>query len=507
MVALVGSGLLANSIQTFFGGENASTWFSQAIAIFTVVLSPMVSQMSDVFGRKWPLTFGLLCGFAGSIVASRAQSTGTVIAGFCVIGICFGAQPLLHAVASEVLPRKQRPQAQAAINITAGLGAFGAICMGGALLRTNNLANYRIYLYVAAAIFLVAALGIGLLFNPLPREEQITMTTGEKLRRLDLVGYALFTPGIVLFSVALSWSRNPYPWSDARIIATFVIGVVSLIAFGIYEWRFKKDGVLHHDLFHDRNFLWALILIFVEGLVFFTANSYFAFEVSTFTQEDLLIAGLHFGMAFLSAMLFAFLAGIYSSKRKALGMPLVVGFVFLLIFNVCLAATAGYNPGKAFWAFGVILGMGLGIILPLTMVVAQLCTPPSLISSASALIIAVRSLGGTVGLAINTAIFNSALSTEIPSKIAAAALPLGLPPTSLGMFIGGLTTHNETILAHVPGATPQIIGAGANALVRAFGVGFRNCWIAASCFGVIAVIGMSPPLTNRNLKSPPIHST
>lgn len=106
-------------------------------------------------------------------------------------------------------------------------------------------------------------------------------------------------------------------------------------------------------------------------------------------------------------------------------------------------------------------------------------------------IIAVRSLGGTVGLAINTAIFNSALSTEIPSKIAAAALPLGLPPTSLGMFIGGLTTHNETILAHVPGATPQIIGAGANALVRAFGVGFRNCWIAASCFGVIAVIGMS----------------
>lgn len=492
MVAIVGGGLLANPIQSLFGGENASSWLSQAIAIFTVVLSPIVSQIGDVFGRKWPVTFALLCGFAGSIVASRAQSMGTVIAGFCVIGICFGAQPLLHAIVSEVLPRKQRPQAQASINVTASLGAFGGICLGGALLRNGNLENYRIYFYVAAAVFLAAALGVGFLFNPPPREMQITMTTSEKLHSLDWIGYALFTPGIVLFSVALSWSRNPYPWSNARIIATFVVGFVFLIGFAIYEWRFKKDGVLHHDFFHDRNFLWALLTIFVEGLVFFTANNFFAFEVSIFTQQDLLLSGLHFGMAFIGGLVFAFLAALYSSKRKVLRMPITVGFSCILIFNICMAATSGYNPGKAFWGFGAILGVGLGIILPLIMVTAQLCTPPSLISTASALIIAVRALGGTVGLAIDTAIFNSALSTEIPEKIAAAALPLGLPPSSLGMLIGGLTAHDEEILAHVPGITPQIISAASQALVRAYGVGFRNCWIAASCFCAVAVIGMYP---------------
>lgn len=492
MVAVVGAGLLASSIQTFFGGENASSWLSQAITIFTVVLSPIVSQLGDVFGRKWPVTIALLCGFVGSIVASRAQSMGTVIAGFCVMGICFGAQPLLHAVVSEVLPRKHRPQAQASVNIIAGVGGFGGICMGGALLRNGNLENYRIYLYVAAAIFFMAALGVGLLFNPPPREMQITMTTSEKLHSLDWIGYALFTPGIVLFSVALSWSRNPYPWSNARIIATFVIGVVFLLGFAIYEWRFKKDGVLHHDFFHDKNFLWALLAIFVEGLVFFAANNFFPFEIGIFTQQDLLIAGLHFGMAFVSGWLFSFLSSLYSSKRKALRMPITVGFICILIFNICLATTTTSNPGKAFWAFGIIFGMGLGIVLPLIMVVAQLCTPPALISTASALIIAVRSLGATVGLAINTAIFNSALSTEIPGKIAAAALPLGLPPTSLGMLIGGITTHDEEILAHVPGITPEIIGAASQALVQAYGVGFRNCWIAASCFCVVALIGMYP---------------
>lgn len=50
------------------------------------------------------------------------------------------------------------------------------------------------------------------------------------------------------------------------------------------------------------------------------------------------------------------------------------------------------------------------------MVVAQLCTPVKVISTASALVIATRSFGGTVGLAVNNALFNSALSTEVPEE-------------------------------------------------------------------------------------------
>jgi len=295
---------------------------------------------------------------------------GTVIAGFCVIGICFGAQPLLHAVVSEILPREQRALAQGSINATAGVGAFVGLCMGGALLRHNNLENYRIYLYVAAAIFFLASLGIALCYNAPPREEQVTLTTREKLRRLDWVGYLLFTPGLVLFCIALSWSRNPYPWSSSRIVASFVAGVVLIIAFFIYEWRFKKDGVLNHGLFKDKNFSVALLLIFVEGLVFFAANTYFAFEVGIFTGADLLISGLHFGVTFIVSAVFALLSGIYSTKRKALRSPTVVGLVLVLVFMICMAATYGSNPGGAFWAFAVILGVGNGILLPTVMVLA-----------------------------------------------------------------------------------------------------------------------------------------
>ena len=419
---------------------------------------------------------------------------GTVIAGFSIIGICFGGQPLLHAVVSEVLPRKQRPMAQATVNATAGMGAFIGICMGGTLLRNNVFSNYRVYMYVLAGIFAAAALGVGLCYNPPVRELQASLTTSEKLRRLDWIGYALFAPGLVLFCVALSWSENPYHWSNGRIIGTFVTGVLLMIAFFVYEWRFKKDGILHHGLFtQNRNFSIALLVIFAEGVTFFAANSYYAFEVSVFKQQDLLIAGLHFGLVFLISLLFALIAGAYSIKTKTVRLPTFVGFLLILIFNICMGTSNPSTSDSTFWGFAVILGMGIGIILPTIMVTAQLSTPPHLISTASALVLAARSFGATVGLAVNNAIFNSTLSTQLPKKIAAAVLPLGLPPTSIGGLIGALTTQNQALLAKIPGVTPPIIGAAANALLQAYSVSFRYCWIAAACFCFVAVVGKSNP--------------
>jgi hypothetical protein len=181
-----------------------------------------------------------------------------------------------------------------------------------------------------------------------------------------------------------------------------------------------------------------------------------------------------------------------SSKTRTLRTPTAVGFACILIFNICMAAAGGTAPHNAYWGFAVILGAGIGIILPAIMVVAQLSTPPDLISTASALVIAARGVGGTVGLAINNAIFNSTVATEIPKRIAAAVIPLGLPPSSIGQLIGALTSQNTAALAKVPGASPQIIGAAAGALTSAYNVGFRNAWIAACCFCVVAIIGKSP---------------
>lgn len=316
-----------------------------------------------------------------------------------------------------------------------------------------------------------------------------SLRTTEKIRCLDWVGYLFYIPGLVLFCLGLSWSQNPYSWPDGHILGPFVAGLALIGLFSVYEWRFKKDGLMHHRLFSNRNFLLAAAAIFAEGLSFFTCNSYFVYEFSLFHDSDLLVGALHFSILFFTGCIACFAAGAYSAWRKVLRSPAVVGFGALLLFYILMATTTPSSPGNVFWGYPVLAGVGLATLVPVITVTAQLSTPPELIALASGLVVTFRALGGTVGLAINNAIFHSALSTELPKKIAAATMPLGLPASSLGALITALSEDNQAAFNRIPGVTDHIIAAAGDAYKAAYGVAFRNCWIAAACFCFVALIG------------------
>lgn len=249
------------------------------MAIMTVVLGPIVAQAADYWGRKGFLVTLSFSGALGGLITARATSMGMAIAGFCLIGTAFGMQLLLHAVVSEVLPRAWRGWAQAIIMLSNALGLFGGLVIGGALNRGGNPDGCRYYFYIGMALFL--ATGILCVFAYKPPQRQLQkLPLREKLSRLDWVGYGLLAPALVLFCLGLSF-LNPYTWSDPEVSAPFAIGVVLAIALGVYEYWFKEDGMFHHGLFaRDRNFAISLICIFSEGIGFFAANQYFAYQVS-----------------------------------------------------------------------------------------------------------------------------------------------------------------------------------------------------------------------------------
>ncbi|KAI3541954.1 PEP5 [Colletotrichum filicis] len=159
----------------------------------------------------------------------------------------------------------------------------------------------------------------------------------------------------------------------------------------------------------------------------------------------------------------------------------------MIIFFVCMATTTP-STSDPVWGYPVFLGIGLGICLCTLVTIAQLSTPPELIAITSGLMIGVRSLGGSIGLAIYNAIITDQLS-RMPSNIAAAVLPLGLPQTSLAQFIGLLVAHDNAALSQIEGVTLDIIQAGAGALLQTYSLGFRYVWIAAGSITVVAAIG------------------
>ncbi|KAK4140053.1 putative siderophore iron transporter protein [Dichotomopilus funicola] len=491
LFSLVGAGVQGQTIGAHFNDSSQVVWFPGSIAILTVVLSPIVSRAADYWGRKWLLVAPTLIGAVGSAVIARATSINMAIAGFCLVGAAFGAQPLLHTVASEVLPRRWRGWAQACAIVTGSLGSLVGLFMGAALNRnaSPDSPGFQNYYYAAMAWFAVSGLICAVVYHPPPLPSQLGISSHRtRLAQLDWTGNFLFAAGLVLFSVGLSYSKNPYEWTDPRVSATFAVGVALAIVLIVYETRWKRDGLFHHGLFsRNRNFGLACLAIFFEGLAFFAVNSYFSFQVSLlYTPSDTMLVAVRYSFKFIFTAIFGCVAGWASTRTRRVRWITVAGFMLLVVFFAGMAAS-GRDSDHAVWGFGTMMGIGFGILLTTLIVVAQLSTPPELISVASGLFISVRSLGGNVGLAVYNAVFNDAMS-RLEQNAREVVVPDGLPASSIPSFVAALVKRNETALRGIQGATPEIIESGTNVLLNTYVVAFRNVWITAGSFIAFAAL-------------------
>ncbi|EXJ66191.1 uncharacterized protein A1O5_10807 [Cladophialophora psammophila CBS 110553] len=457
LLFIVGSGVYARDIAEVVGGAEISSWCISAVTILTAAFAPPIAQAADFWGRKWLLVVPTFLGFIGSIVVATAQSMQVAIIGFAIGGASFGAQPLVHAVASEVLPRRHRPYAQSTVNSSIGVGAI------------------------------------------------IALTFGEKIRALDWIGFLLFNAGLVTFCVGLSYSQNPFPWTNAHLLAPFLTGVGILAALVLYEVKFKKDGLFHHGLFQHRNFPIAVTAVAIEGLVFVAASNYYPFEMATVLAGRIssFRVAVCFAVAFVALFAIANVVGAYIHRTKTVRGPAMASFVGFIIFGAASASIKSSTPEAHFWGFVIFYGIGLGTCLITLLTTAQLATPPELISITSGLMASMRSFGGAVGVAIQLAIFNSGLNSNLVPQVTAAVEPLGLSATSIGPLIAALDTENRTLIQAVPGVNQEIIEAAEAARTDAFVLGFRDVWIsvaAFAAFGIFICYFVENPKTEFNSK-------
>ncbi|KAJ4393675.1 hypothetical protein N0V93_002890 [Gnomoniopsis smithogilvyi] len=368
------------------------------MTIFTVVLGPIIAQAADYWGRKGFLVGLSFSGAIGGLITARATSMNMAIAGCCFIGTAFGMQPILHTVVSEVLPRAWRGWAQSIIMLSNALGLFAGLVVGGALTRQGNPNGFRSYFYIGAAFFLMAGAICIFAYRPPPRQLQ-RLPLRDKLSRLDWVSYGLLASGLVLFCLGLSF-LNPYTWTDPQVLTPFIIGLALAITLGIYEYKFKKDGVFHHGLFERiRNFAISLLCIFSEGIGFFAVNQYFAYELNVLYTLDSLVVGLNYGIVYLVVIPASLVTGLYCTKTKKLRWITVLAFLIFIAFFACLSATKA-STRNAVWGYPVLMGIGLSMTLVTLVAAGQLSVPPDLIAVATGIMISMRSLGGTIGIVI-----------------------------------------------------------------------------------------------------------
>ncbi|KAI5467908.1 major facilitator superfamily domain-containing protein [Mariannaea sp. PMI_226] len=487
---LVGTGAVSNvcSIATYLKHPGDAVWLTASLTIPSVVLGPIVGQAADYWSRKWFLVVTSLLGAVGCAISSRADSFAMFIGGMVVMGLQLSALPLLHAIPSEILPRRWRAPAQAAVMIANSFGLIVGLIIGGVFSRVDQSEGFRNYFYIATGLLALGCIICHFAYTPPQTALQSSLSTSEKLSRLDWIGYFLLASSLVLFCMGLVWSQNPYEWSDPHTSVPFAVGLALAVVLVVYETKFKADGMFHHGLFRGKNmnFAISLVAVFCEGLAFFAATVYYPFQVQLLYESDPLLVGVRYSIAFMATIPASIITGVFCTVTRKVRWITVFSFTIFVAFFACMA-TSDQKSGTHVWGYPVLLGSALGMTLITLVTAAQLSTPSHLISITSGLMISIRSLGGNVGIAIYNAVLRDETS-HAGNRVAEAAVKAGLPTGSLEKFVESIISHNETAVQKTPGVTPVIIKAGHQALLSNYVTGFQHVWITAAAFVAIAAV-------------------
>jgi hypothetical protein len=86
---------LPTIINTLGGGKNY-VWIPNSYLLASIAILPFVAQVSDIFGRRWPMLGAVALFIFGSGLSGGASSVGMLIAGRTVYVLCYFAAFLLE---------------------------------------------------------------------------------------------------------------------------------------------------------------------------------------------------------------------------------------------------------------------------------------------------------------------------------------------------------------------------------------------------------------------------
>ncbi|KAL4861921.1 hypothetical protein BDV12DRAFT_57007 [Aspergillus spectabilis] len=474
--------------------EDASIaiWIASSVTISNCVVQTFLGDISDHFGRKWPLLVGMALAVAGCLTAGRGSSMQMVIGGQVLNGLGLSMGYLAIPLSGEIVPKIHRAPVQAGSGIFAGIAYIcGPIVAGGFIKHHvgGEGEGWRGPFYLSAGLAALTFVIVTLFYHPAPRPNPEKLSVKTRILKIDWMGVFLATAGVTLFLVGLESAGNPTPWVSGRVLACMVIGGLLIITFVIWEWRFTSHGLVDHSLFQNPNYAICLILHLVAGIVLFGGQAFLPQEIIELFTSDAVMTGvwnIPFNVMTICGGIISAVALHFTKEAK---WTILAAYTLLLVGN-CLMLVMRPKINYAAWFFPTMLmGTAVGIQTALLIIVVGISTPNHLIAAATTFAAAVRGLGGSIGTVVFSQIFRSKLLTFLPSEVAIKVLESGLPESSLPEFLDAfLAGEGASIIPSIPGVTPAILEAAEDGVAMAYTHAFKFVWYSLIPFAAISVI-------------------
>ena len=353
-------------------------------------------KLGDIFGRRLVFAAGTILILVGSVIAGLAQGAPMLIAGRLVEGVGAAAiLPSALAIVAVSFSGRERDTAIGAWIATCwGAQAIGPL-VGGALIAA---ASWQWLFWMNLPIGLVA---LAVMWKATPESSEEGAD-----RSIDVGGVVTLVGGIALISYGLVAADNSSP---PMLALYFGAALALLVAFVLIERRVKNPVVLL-SIFRRSRFDGAVLANLIANVVFGAAVFFMALYLQVVEDVSPLKAGVLLLPATIPILLVNPIGTRWGAKAGP-WLPTAVGMVLLAIASALMLDLSG-SYSQLIAPF-LLLGAGIGLQITPCAAVAVEDPDGAGEGVASGVYKASSMIGGSLGVAMGTAIFQSRARLEL----------------------------------------------------------------------------------------------
>jgi EmrB/QacA subfamily drug resistance transporter len=438
-------------------------WTIDAYVLTFAVLILFGGKLGDRFGRKRMFLVGLGIFTLASAACAHATTDTQLVAFRAVQGA--GAallNPLSLSILVAAFPRRQLPTA---IGIWAGVSALGLSVgplVGGFLVeRVSWSAVFWVNVPIGAIAAIVCLWAV-------------TESRDERHRHLDVVGTTLVTTGLFALVVALIGTSSN-GWTSATTLGLLTAAAVLIVLFIAWEHH-NREPMVPLRFFLRPAFSTSTIVSLMVGFAFIGVLYLIVLYFQNVMGYSPLEAGVRTLPLTLTQALTAANAGrlnrMFGARTK-----MTVGLLLLSVGLFGLAQIQVTTSYTAIWPFQVLLGLGMGLVMPAVAAAGMAAVDTERSGVASGVINASRQIGGALGIAVLGSIAATVTRTDWQQQL--SQLPAATQ-TKAGHLTALVVGGQGRPVAAVAGRPAEL------AALAAFVDGTRGALLTSSALTLIA---------------------
>ena len=426
----------------------AVSWLLTAFLLSASIATPIVGKLGDIHGKGRVLTAVLLVFAVGAIICALAGTIEVLIAGRVLQGVAGGVFPLAFGIVRDTFPRERIPAGLGMVSAIFGIGGGIGLPLSGVIV--DNLDTR--WLFWINLVALPAALAAFLLIPPLPAGRR---------PRIDWLGAALLSAALAAILLGVS-EADEWGWGSLPNVGLIAGGLLLTGVFLRVEARTREPlidlAVLRQPAVATTN-----LTAFMVGVAMFASF----LLIPRFAQAPEL-TGYGFGASVTVAGLLLLPAAVAQLLTGALAgrLGVHIGFRAVLAIGAALTSAsfvvldAAHEREVDVLVAGALLGAGISFAFAAMANLIVGAVPQSEVGIATGINTVMRTVGGSFGAAIATAI--------LAGSSGAGGLPTEGAFTAAFAFsaVAGVAAVGAALLVPRPGSRRAASDSRANALTE-----------------------------------------